>query len=64
MVDGESHYYLGRRYRLLTVAAKGAARVTLRNGRVLELHAPRTSTTPAESSCLSVHSIRREMARF
>lgn len=40
MVDGESHYYLGRRYRLLTVAAKGAAGVRLRNGRVLELHAP------------------------
>lgn len=40
MIDGESHYYLGRRYRLHTIAAKGAARVTLRNGRIMELHAP------------------------
>ncbi|HMI93929.1 MAG TPA: SprT family zinc-dependent metalloprotease [Polyangiales bacterium] len=50
MIDGESHYYLGRRYRLLTVAAKGAAGVTLRNGRVLELHAPE-----------SVNAARREL---
>jgi predicted metal-dependent hydrolase len=32
--------YLGRRYRLRTVAAEGAAGVTLHNGRVLEIHAP------------------------
>jgi predicted metal-dependent hydrolase len=40
MVAGESHYYLGRRYRLVTVLGKGAAGVVLRNGRVLELRAP------------------------
>lgn len=38
MVGGESHYYLGRRYRLHIVAQKGAAKVILRNRTTLELH--------------------------
>src|SRR5437899_3170849 len=37
MVDGESHYYLGHRYRLRIVPGDGRARVSAR-GRTLELH--------------------------
>jgi len=38
MVSGESHYFLGRRYRLRVVEHKGAGRVVLRNSTTLELH--------------------------
>jgi predicted metal-dependent hydrolase len=45
MVSGESHYYLGRRYRLRVVEHRGTARVELRNTTVLELHVrPGTDT--------------------
>ncbi len=37
MVSGESHYYLGRRYRLRVVEQKGPAHVALRNLTTLEL---------------------------
>jgi predicted metal-dependent hydrolase len=37
MVDGELHYFLGRRYRLALVEAQGKATVTLRNRSTLEL---------------------------
>jgi len=37
MVSGESHYYLGRRYRLRVVEREGASRVALRNLATLEL---------------------------
>ena len=37
MVSGESHYYLGRRYRLLVVEREGPSRVVLRNRTTLEL---------------------------
>jgi len=37
MVSGESHYYLGRRYRLRVVERDGAGRVVLRNRTTLEL---------------------------
>ncbi len=37
MVSGESHYYLGRRYRLRTVERDGPSRVVLRNRTTLEL---------------------------
>jgi predicted metal-dependent hydrolase len=39
MVSGESHYFLGRRYRLELIEASGTGRVELRNKRVMELHA-------------------------
>lgn len=39
MVDGESHYYLGRRYRLRVVESLTGAKVLLRNALMLELHA-------------------------
>jgi predicted metal-dependent hydrolase len=38
MVSGESHYYLGRRYRLRVVERNGPSRVVLRNRNTLELH--------------------------
>ncbi|HYO68479.1 MAG TPA: SprT family zinc-dependent metalloprotease [Archangium sp.] len=41
MVSGESHYFLGRRYRLDVVDVVGANRVVLRNRRTLELHVQR-----------------------
>lgn len=39
MVAGESHYFLGRRYRLTVVEAEGASHVHLRSRQTLELHA-------------------------
>ena len=38
MVTGESHYFLGRRYRLRVIRHDGAAKVILRNKSRLELH--------------------------
>lgn len=38
MVSGESHYFLGRRYRLRVIQHEGAGRVVERNRRTLELH--------------------------
>jgi predicted metal-dependent hydrolase len=39
MVPGETHYFLGRRYRLEVVSTEGPSRVVLRNRTVLELQA-------------------------
>src|SRR5688572_255801 len=39
MVSGESHYFLGRRYRLERVETRGKTGVLLRNRSVMELHA-------------------------
>lgn len=39
MVDGESHYFLGHRYRLDLVHTHGPGRVVLRNRKIMELHA-------------------------
>jgi predicted metal-dependent hydrolase len=38
MVSGESHYFLGRRYRLRVVEHHGPGRVVVRNSMTLELH--------------------------
>jgi len=38
MVSGESHYYLGRRYRLRVVESSVASSVIIRNSSSLELH--------------------------
>jgi predicted metal-dependent hydrolase len=38
MVSGESHYFLGRRYRLRVIEREGAAGVALRSKSTLELH--------------------------
>lgn len=37
MMTGESHFVLGRRYRLQVTESEGSAAVALRNGRVLEM---------------------------
>lgn len=39
MVSGESHYFLGRRYRLDLIETRGKNGVVLRNRRIMELHA-------------------------
>ena len=41
MVSGESHYFLGRRYRLRVIERDAAAGVTLRNKSTLEIHVRR-----------------------
>lgn len=41
MIGGESHYFLGRRYRLRVMAAEKAGGVVLRNRTTMELHVPR-----------------------
>src|SRR5258706_10049142 len=38
MVTGESHYFLGRRYRLRVIPTEGAAKIVLRNRTAMELH--------------------------
>lgn len=38
MVSGESHYFLGRRYRLRVINNDGAAKVVVRNKTTIELH--------------------------
>ncbi len=45
MVNGESHYFLGRRYRLWVVPSARASSVVLRNRSTIELHVPSHSTT-------------------
>lgn len=47
MVSGESHYYLGQRYRLRVVPHDGAGRVELPNRNIMELHV-RPETGAAE----------------
>ena len=41
MVSGESHYFLGRRYRLRVVIHDGAAKVVVRSKATIELHVRR-----------------------
>src|SRR5258706_3140522 len=38
MVSGESHYFLGRRYRLRVVSQDGPGKVHIRNNSIVELH--------------------------
>src|ERR1035437_1473452 len=38
MVSGESHYFLGQRYRMNVVAQDGPARVAIRNKRRIDLY--------------------------
>ena len=49
MVRGESHYYLGTRYRLRVIQQNGAPRVVLRNRSAMDLHVrPGTSAEQRE----------------
>ncbi len=52
MVSGESHYYLGRRYRLRVVERDGPSRVVLRNRTTLELHVRSESDAQAREQVL------------
>jgi len=51
-VTGESHYYLGQRYRLVVVPSAGPAGVALRAGRRLELQVPPTSAVASKGRVL------------
>jgi len=49
LVSGESHYYLGRRYRLRMIEQEGTGQVLVRNRRILELHVrPQSSQVERE----------------
>ena len=49
MVSGESHYFLGQRYRLRILEHHGAGKVVLRNKATLELHVrPETTAEQRE----------------
>jgi predicted metal-dependent hydrolase len=52
MVSGESHYFLGRRYRLRVIPHDGATKVVLRNRSRIELHAPAEATAPQREQML------------
>lgn len=53
MVSGESHYFLGRRYRLRVVQKKkGTAMVVLRNKSTIELHVPTESSAERREQVL------------
>ena len=47
MVSGESHYFLGRRYRLQVLPTTGAAKILLRNRTRMELQA-RSEASPGQ----------------
>lgn len=52
MVSGESHYFLGQRYRLRVIAHDGAARISLRGKCVLELRARPDSSSEKRAEAL------------
>jgi predicted metal-dependent hydrolase len=45
MVSGETHYFLGQRYRLRVINCNGPAKVIVRNGSTMELHVRRQLNT-------------------
>ena len=58
MVGGESHYFLGRRYRIRVVETSGPCRVELRGKTILAIHARADST--AEQRAAALHRWYRE----
>ena len=52
MVSGESHYFLGRRYRLRVISHDGAAKVALRNRSRMELHVRAEATAAQREQAL------------
>ena len=53
MVNGESHYFLGRRFRLRVVENTGASRVILKSPTRLELHTRPNATTAQRERLLN-----------
>jgi predicted metal-dependent hydrolase len=52
MVNGESHYFRGRRYRLTVLAQGGPARISLRGPRSMELSVPLGTTAEQREAVL------------
>ena len=52
IVSGESHYYLGRRYRLRVIENSRGGRVVLRQAGVMELHVPTQAGTAQRTALL------------
>jgi hypothetical protein len=52
MVSGESHYFLGRRYRLRVVYGDGPARVVVRSRSLLEMQVPRGASVEDRAKVL------------
>lgn len=52
MVNGESHYVFGRRYRLSLVVSKGRPRILLKTKTKMELHVPARTSAATRRSVL------------
>src|SRR5688572_12414901 len=63
MVSGESHYFLGRRYRLRVIPVEGAAHVRLRSRSRIELHV-RDNTTPEQREQALQRWYRQELRKL
>jgi predicted metal-dependent hydrolase len=63
MVSGESHYFLGRRYRLRVVEHQGAGQVILRNKTILELHV-KTETSAEQREKVLYHWYREQLKQL
>jgi len=53
MINGESHYFLGQRFRLRVAACDGAAKVVLSNKSVLKLHIRQEATAAQREQALA-----------
>ncbi len=60
MLAGESHYYLGRRYRLAVSTTQGKSAVTIRNRNTLELRGS-PSMTPEQRERVLAHWYRERL---
>jgi len=60
MINGESHYYLGRRYRLRVHERPGFSKVSIRGVSVLELHV-RPEASPAQREMVLLNWYRKQL---
>ena len=63
MVSGESHYFLGQRYRLRVVSHNGAAKVVVRTKSIIELHV-RPGTSAEERERVLLHWYRQQLRKL
>lgn len=63
MAGGESHYYLGRRYRLDVIEHRGAGSVRLRNRSIMELYV-RPESTPLQRERVLLQWYREQLRRM